>query len=226
MDLICENSIDPLDLEAFASGEPAPTPRQPTTSFVPGVPAASRPSGRWISGWPLPARTPVSGAGFRVERLRAFSRAEKRSLRSGGRRPPCSSGSFRRRTALLSVPMLSGPEQAGLLSALPAALGLEWKTLLGFPGIPARLPGSVSAIFNLLALQRGYAALSILLLLPAGFSTRGSGCAARRPDEVPAPFPPFFSSCLPCSPRPPRAGSRSSRSASRSRSSLRCRAGS
>jgi hypothetical protein len=67
--------------------------------------------------------------------------------------------------------MLSGPEQAGLLSALPAALGLEWKTLLGFPASIGRaLPGSVSAMADLLALERGYAAVSILLLLPAGFS--------------------------------------------------------
>ena len=73
--------------------------------------------------------------------------------------------------ALLSVPILSGPEQAGVLSALPAALGLEWKAVLALPGSIGRaLPGSVSAISDVLSLERGYTALSILLLLPVGFS--------------------------------------------------------
>ncbi len=173
MDLNCENSIDPLDLEAFASGEPAPTPG--AADHIRSCPAcqsrveAFRQMDLWLAD--LPAEDAGPELGFRVERLRAFSRAEKRSLRIWW--PPAALflGLLSASAALLSVPMLSGPEQAGLLSALPAALGLEWKTLLGFPGSIGRaLPGSVSAISDLLALQRGYAALSILLLLPAGFS--------------------------------------------------------
>ncbi len=124
---------------------------------------------RWLAE--LPAEDVGPDLVFRVERLRGFSGAEKRSLRLWWAPAAVFLGLLLASAAFLSVPMLTGPEQAGLLSALPAALGLEWKTLLGFPGSIGRaLPGSVSAISDLLALERGYAALSILLLLPAGFS--------------------------------------------------------
>ena len=108
---------------------------------------------------------------LRVERLRGFSRSEKKSLRLWA--PPAGlfAGLLAGSAALLSVPILSGPEQAGILTALPAALGLEWKALAGLPASIARaLPGSVFALSDLLARERGFAALSILLLLPAGFS--------------------------------------------------------
>jgi hypothetical protein len=173
MDLNCNNPLDPLDLEAFASGEPAPTPGAADHLQSCGACRERVEAFRQVDLWlaDLPAEDAGPELGFRVDRLRAFSRAEKRSL--GIWWPPAALffGLLSASAALLSVPMLSGPEQAGLLSALPAALGLEWKTLLGFPGSIGRaLPGSVSAISDLLALQRGYAALSILLLLPAGFS--------------------------------------------------------
>jgi hypothetical protein len=107
----------------------------------------------------------------RVDRLRAFSTVEKRSPAVWW--PPAAaflalllgSGGF------LSVPVLTGTEQAGILSSVVAALSSELRALVAFPGALWRaLPGSLSAASDLLALQRGFAAISILLLLPAGFT--------------------------------------------------------
>ncbi len=107
----------------------------------------------------------------RIDRLRAFSGAEKRSFRLWSSPAMLFLVFLLGSAGFLSAPLLTGPEQAGILSALPAVFGLEWKSLLALPGsIWQALPGSVSALSEVLAVERGYAALSILLLLPLGFS--------------------------------------------------------
>ncbi|MGH9441559.1 MAG: hypothetical protein ACRD16_04745 [Thermoanaerobaculia bacterium] len=170
----CEHPLDPLDLEALASGEAAPGSPEALTHAEECADCrrrleAFREVGLWL------AEPPGTDAGpdlsSRIERLRGFTRREKRS--AGLWWPPAALffGFLAGSAALLSVPILSGPEQAGILSALPAALGLEWKTILALPSSVGRaLPASVAAIADVLALERGYAAISILLLLPAGFS--------------------------------------------------------
>ena len=172
--MICEHPLDSLDLEALSSGETAGI-ADGAAEHALACPEcgrrlqAFRQMEQWLSG--LPAVEVGPELAFRVDRLRGLSGPEKRSLRLWS--PPAALflGLLTASGALLSVPMLTGSEQAGILSALPAAFGLQWKALLSFPGSLWRaLPGSVSAISDVLALERGYAALSILLLRPAGFS--------------------------------------------------------
>jgi hypothetical protein len=172
--LICDRPLDSLDLEALLSGEPAPGAPD-AAAHVESCPDCNRrlrvfrEMDLWLSD--LPAVEVGPRLASRVLRLRGFSALEKRSFRLWW--PPAALflGLLAGSAALLSVPILSGAEQAGILSAIPAALGLEWKALLGVPvSVWRALPGSVSAISDVLALERGFAALSILFLLPAGLS--------------------------------------------------------
>jgi hypothetical protein len=174
--LICERPLDSLDLEALSSGEKALVAED---SEARAHAAACPECGRrlalfremeaWISD--LPAVEVGPELASRVERLRGFSGPEKRSIAVWW--PPVGLflGFLAGSAALLSVPILTGSEQAGVLSAVLAVLGAEARTLIRLPGsLWAGLPGSVSAISDLLATERRFAALSILLLLPAGFS--------------------------------------------------------
>ena len=172
--MICDRPLDSLDLEALASGEPAVlTPD--AGAHAQGCAEcgrrllAFRQMGEWLAD--LPAVEVGPELALRVDRLRDFSGVEKRSWVLWIPPAMLFLGLIAGSAALLSVPFLSGPEQAGVLSALPAAFGLEWRSLIDLQGSLWRaFPGSVSAVSDLLALERGYAALSILLLLPAGFS--------------------------------------------------------
>jgi hypothetical protein len=172
--LICERPLDSLDLEALSSGEPAgPTPDAAAHAQDCAECGRRLEAFRQMEQWLSDLRAVEVGPelALRVDRLRGPSAPEKRSLRLWSPPAILFLGLLTGSAALLSVPMLSGSEQAGILSALPEAFGLQWKSLLAFPGSLWRaLPGSVSAISDVLALERGYAALSILLLLPAGFS--------------------------------------------------------
>jgi len=167
--LNCTRPLDALDLEALASGE------EPIVAPDAGIHAAGcadcgrrldafRALGEWLSDVSIPA-VPDGFAG-RIERLRAFSGRERRSWRVWRAPVLASAGLLAGSAALLSLPAFSAGEQAGLAGAL----ALEWKSLLLWPASLLRsLPATVGALSDLLLRDRAFAALSILLLLPAGF---------------------------------------------------------
>jgi hypothetical protein len=167
--LNCTRPLDAIDLEALASGE------SPVLAPDAGEHAAGcldcgrrldafRALGEWLSDVSIP---PVpEGFAERIERLRGFSVAEARSWRVW--RPPLlgSAGLLAASAAFLSFPAFSAGEQASLLGAL----ALEWKSLLLWPvSLVRSLPATVGAVSDLLLRDRGFAALSILLMLPVGF---------------------------------------------------------
>jgi len=174
--LICDRPLDSLDLEALSSGEKALLAEDSEArAHLAACPECGRrlelfrEMQAWISDLPPIEVGPELAS--RVERLRGFSGVEKRSI--GLWWPPMGLflGFLAASAAMLSVPILNGSEQAGVLSAVLAALGAEWRSLLRVPGsLWMGLPGSVSAASDLLAMERRFAAISILLLLPAGFS--------------------------------------------------------
>ncbi len=165
----CTRPLDALDLEALASGE-EPIVASDAGGHAAGCPDcgrrldAFRALGEWLSDVSIPAVP--DGFAVRIERLRGFSAGERRSWRVW--RPPllASAGLLAGSAVLLSLPALSAGEQAGLVGAL----ALEGKSLLLWPAALVRsLPAAVGALSDLLLRDRGFAALSILLMLPAGF---------------------------------------------------------
>jgi hypothetical protein len=167
--LNCTRPLDALDLEALASGESPILVADASEHAAACLDCgrrldAFRALGEWLSDVSIP---PVpEGLADRVERLRGFTRREARSWRVW--RPPllASAGLLAASATLLSLPAFSAGEQAGLLGAL----SLEWRTLLLWPASLLRsLPATAGALSDLLLRDRGFAALSILLMLPAGF---------------------------------------------------------
>jgi anti-sigma factor RsiW len=163
-----------LDLEALASGE-EPLLAPDAHSHTEACPdcAWRLDAFRALSGWLAePSEPPVPEALVaRIERLRAFSTREKRSWRLW--RAPAllfaalAAGS----SALLAIPAFDSSEQMSLLAAIPSAFGLEWRSLALWPfSLGRALPVAVSALSDLLLRDRSFAAISILLMLPAGLA--------------------------------------------------------
>jgi hypothetical protein len=167
--LNCTRPLDPLDLEALVSGE-EPILFPDAREHAAGCPdcgrrlEAFRALGEWLSEVSIPAVP--DGFAERVERLRGFSASEGRSWRVWRAPVLASAGLLAGSAVLLSPPALSASEQAGIVGAL----ALEWKSLLLWPvSLVRSLPATVGALSDLLLHDRGFAALSILLMLPAGF---------------------------------------------------------
>lgn len=166
----CTRPLDALDLEALASGEDpvlAPDGRAHAAACPDCARRldAFRALGEWLAEVSLPAVP--EGFADGIERLRGFSPAEARSWRLWRAPAAAFAGMLAGSSFLLSFPALGAGEQAGFL----AALALEWKSVLLWPlSIGRALPATVSALSDLLLRDRGFAALSILLMLPAGFA--------------------------------------------------------
>jgi hypothetical protein len=167
--LNCTRPLDALDLEALASGED-PIVASDARDHSAGCPDcgrrldAFRALGEWLSDVSIPAVP--DGFASRIERLRAFSGRERRSWRIWRGPVLASAGLMAGSAVLLSLPAFSAGEQAGLAGAF----ALEWKSLLLWPATLVRsLPATVGALSDLLLRDRGFAAVSILLMLPAGF---------------------------------------------------------
>lgn len=166
----CTRPLDALDLEALASGEnPVLTPdaraHAETCPDCGRRVDAFRALGEWLADVSLPAVP--EGFADGIERLRGFSRAEARSWRLWKAPAAAFAGMLAGSSLLLSLPALGAGEQAGFLTAL----ALEWRAVLVWPvSIVRSLPAAVSALSDLLLRDRGFAALSILLMLPAGFA--------------------------------------------------------
>ena len=165
----CTRPLDALDLEAIASGEEAviaPDAR----GHAAGCPECGarvrsfRAFGDWLAELPLPEVPEAFAAG--IERRRAFSAREKRSIGLWKGPAFLFAGLAGASAALIALPAFGAADQAGFL----AAVGLEWKAAVLWPAAWVRaLPASVSALSGILLRDRGFAALSILLMLPAGF---------------------------------------------------------
>ena len=126
---------------------------------------AFRALGEWLADLAVP---PVPDAfAARIERLRGFSAAEKRSWRIWKAPAMAFGGLLAGSAALLSIPALGAAEQAGFLGAF----ALEWRALLLWPLSALRaLPVAAAAVSDVLLGDRALAAASILLMLPAGFA--------------------------------------------------------
>jgi hypothetical protein len=168
--LSCTRPLDALDLEALASGE-EPVLAPDGRAHADACPDCSRrletfrALGEWLSDVALPAVPDDFAEG--IERLRGFSRAEVRSWRIWRAPAAAFAGFLAASGFLLSVPVFGAGDEAGFL----AALALEGKSFLLWPGSVARsLPAAVAAISDLLLQDRAFAAISILLMLPAGFA--------------------------------------------------------
>ena len=166
----CTRPLDALDLEALASGED-PVLAPDGRAHAAACPdcgrrlEAFRALGEWLSDLSIPP-VPADFA-ERVERLRGFSPAEARSWALWKAPAFGFAALLAGSSVLLALPALGAGEQAGLL----AALGLEWRSLLLWPASLVRsLPATVAAVSELLLRDRGFAAVSILLMLPAGFA--------------------------------------------------------
>ncbi|HET7451606.1 MAG TPA: hypothetical protein VFL12_02610 [Thermoanaerobaculia bacterium] len=166
----CTRPLDPLDLEALASGE-APVVALDAPAHAAGCAdcarrlEAFRALGEWLSDLSVP---PVpDGFAEGIERLRGFSAAEALSWRIWKAPALAFAGFLTGSAALLALPALGAGDQAGLLSAL----ALEWRSLLLWPVSLARaVPAAATAVSDVLLRDRAFAAASILLLLPAAFA--------------------------------------------------------
>jgi hypothetical protein len=163
-----------MDLEAVASGE-APIVAPDADEHSAACPDCGRrlrafqTLDAWLADLVEPPVPDELAAG--IERLRGFSAGERRSLRLW-KAPALLFGALVTGScALLSIPIFGSSEQAGLVASIPTAIGLEWKSLALWPlSLGRGLSPAVSALSDLLLRDRGFAAISILLLLPAGFA--------------------------------------------------------
>ena len=170
----CNRPLDPLDIEAIASGE-SPVIASDAAGHVSACHDCARrlesfrEVGRWLDLVSEPElEADLAGA---VERLRTFSLSERRSLRIWAAPAALFSGLVASSGLLLSVPVLTSSEQVGLLAAFPRAVGLEWRSLLEWPGRALQaLPACVGAASELAVAERKLAAGVILLLIPAGYA--------------------------------------------------------
>jgi hypothetical protein len=168
--LSCTRPLDALDLEALASGE-EPVLASDGRAHAAACPDCSRrlQAFRALDDWLADVSLPAVPEGFAdgIERLRGFSPAESRSWRLWKVPAAIFAGLIAGSGFLLSFPALGAAEQAGFL----AALALECKSLFLWPLSVARsLPAAVSTLSDVLLRDRPFAAVSILLMLPAGFA--------------------------------------------------------
>lgn len=166
----CTRPLEALDLEAIASGEepliaPDAAGHAGSCEECSRRLAAFQALGSWLADLPGPEVPPTFAAG--IERRRGFSPREKRSM-AIWKGPAALFGALLGGSgAFLSMPVFGASEQAGLL----AAFALEWRSAAAWPLSLARaLPGSVTALSELLLRDRAFAAFSILAMLPAGYA--------------------------------------------------------
>ena len=173
----CERPLDPLDLEALASGE-APLLAGDAREHAASCPEcggrleAFRGMGEWLAG--VPAAVPVPrGFAESVQRLRAFSRRERWSPRLWAAPAALFFALLAASAFVLALPALSSAEQVRLWAALASAFGGEIRALALWPRLLLEaLPPGMSALGEAARAERSFSAAAILLLLPAGFAVR------------------------------------------------------
>ena len=168
----CAKPLDPLDIEALASGE------EPPSGAAAGLHArACDECARQIAHLRKLDALLESGreelaipAGFfsKIQRLRSFSPAERRRL------------SLWAAPASLLIALVAGSVLAvSAGGALLPAAGAELRAAWDWPSAIVRsLPAAAAGASDLVAARRGAAAAAVLLLLPFGFAA--SRLIARR----------------------------------------------
>lgn len=169
----CSRSIDPLDLEALASGE-SPLVASDAAEHAAACPDCARRLElfRSLDAWMAAGEPAPLPAGFAdsVARLRAFSRREKRSLRVWSIPLALSLALVGASVLILSTPVPTSAEQGRLWASV---LGAEGRSLLAWPSLLRQaLPSALSALGDIARTERPFSAAAILLLLPVGFAAQ------------------------------------------------------
>jgi hypothetical protein len=181
----CRNKLDPLDIEALASGA-APAQDPDAEAHVLACPAcaalvqeARKVADDLAALAPVP-EPPLDLTG-RVLRLRPFSRRERLSLRLWAPPAALSAGVFCAGLTLLASPGLSGREQVGLgASALLPLVGVL-RALARWAGEVARLaPAGLESLSAALRQEQALGIAAAVLFVPAAFGLRRVLARARR----------------------------------------------
>ena len=171
----CPHPLDPIDIEALASGE-SPVCDPAASEHVSACMACRERVdlygllGREIDDiGAFPEQPVIVLSGF--ERLRPFTRAERRSIRVWSPAGLLAASLFLSSAILLAIPVLTVSEQAGLAAALGAAAGGEVRALAQWARevFQSFAPG-VAAGSDLALADRTAAAGALLLLIPGGWS--------------------------------------------------------
>jgi len=174
----CPRRLDPLDLEALASGEP------PVVASDAAVHAASCPSCtlqvRAASDFLREIEAPSgsdSGAvvdlAGRVVRIRPFSRRERRDVRLWAGPAALAGVLFGAGLGALAVPSLSAGDQAGItLAALASAAALARAAGRAVADVVSVSPDAWGALSDAVTRQSTWGFAALLLLAPAGFALR------------------------------------------------------
>ncbi len=169
----CRRPLDPLDLEALASGE-SPLVAPDAAGHAAACPECGRRlelfrgMDAWLAG-AEPSPVPPALAGS-VARLRAFSRREKWSLRVWAIPLSLCAALLAASGLALSIPVPTSAEQGGLWAS---ALAAEARALLAWPRLLRQaLPPALAALGDAARAERSLSAAAILLLIPVGFAVR------------------------------------------------------
>jgi hypothetical protein len=170
----CPRPIDPIDLEALASGErPCSAPDAAEHAAACPECGGRLEAFRRIQDWlePDEREQPTLDLVASVDRLRGLSRRELRQARLWKAPLAVIGALLAASAAFLAAPALTASENLGLLAALGGSLGAEWRALAAWPlDLWRSLPTAVSSLGEIAARDRTAAAAAILLLVPLGFS--------------------------------------------------------
>jgi len=181
----CRNKLDPLDVEALASGA-GPLQDPGAAEHAEACPAcaalvqeARRVADELATLAPVPE--PPLDLAARVLRLRPFSRREHLSLRIWAPPAALSAGLFGTGLTLLTSPALSGREQVGLgASALIPLVGVL-RALARWAGEVARFaPAGLESLSAALRQEQALGIAAAFLFVPAVFGLRRVLARARR----------------------------------------------
>lgn len=169
----CPRSLEPVDVEALVSGDhpllAADAAEHASSCLECGRRLeAFRQLDVWLDG----AEPDAFPADLRasIERLRAFSRREAKSLKLWRTPLAVAAALIAGSALLLAVPALSASENLDLLGALAGSFGAEVRVAAAWPVLLWRsLPAAVSSFSALAARERAAAAGAILLLIPLGW---------------------------------------------------------
>ena len=175
----CPRRLDPLDVEALASGEP------PVVASDAALHAASCPSCGLqvraaadflreieapLPGGEPPARLDLAG---RVVRIRPFSRRERRDVRLWAGPAAFAGVLFGAGLGALAVPTLSAGDQAGVtLAALASAAALARAAGRAVADVFSVSPDAWGALSDAFTRQSTWGFAALLLLAPAGLALR------------------------------------------------------
>lgn len=186
---LCARPLDPLDVEALASGA-APLQSSDAREHAAGCPpCAERISAAsdfaaeldGLGNGPPPSLPSVPDLAGRVLRLRAFSRRERRDFALW--RGPCllAAGLFFAGLIVLALPGISARDQAGLAAAaLAPAAALARAAVRALADIVAASPAGLEALGQAMRREQTLGFACLLLLAPVAWGFRRAFARERR----------------------------------------------